>query len=93
MSNIGFFSPRVSVDNLDVSFLALPHFQTKFLHHPVVISPDANGTLRAKKFADKYVRGVFKTSFYLFIDPHIDPSRIMHQASSHMAMRDGVLEC
>ena len=49
----GFFSPHIPVDNLDASKIALPYLQTKFLHNPVVVSPDANGTARAKAFADK----------------------------------------
>lgn len=50
----GFFSPNIPVDNLDVSKIALPYLQTKFLRNPVVVSPDANGTARAKLFSDRY---------------------------------------
>lgn len=49
----GFFSPSIPVDNLNASKLALPHFSTKFLHNPVIVSPDASGTPRAKTFCDQ----------------------------------------
>lgn len=64
----GFFSPNIPVDNLDASKIALPYLQTKFLHHPVVVSPDANGTARAKSFADKMLKVGFPASFAMVVD-------------------------
>lgn len=52
----GFFSPHIPVDNLDGSMIAIPYLQTKFLRNPVIVSPDANGTARAKSFADRMTK-------------------------------------
>ena len=46
----GFFSPRVPVDNLECSIVALNFFKNIKLVNPVVVSPDAGGVYRAKKF-------------------------------------------
>lgn len=48
----GFFGPRVPVDNLDGGVVGIDHFGGKDLHNPVVVSPDAGGVYRAKKFKD-----------------------------------------
>lgn len=48
----GFFGPRVPVDNLDGGIVGITHFGDKDLHNPVVISPDAGGVYRAKKFKE-----------------------------------------
>lgn len=48
----GFFGPRVPVDNLDGGVVGLDHFGGKDLHNPVVVSPDAGGVYRAKKFKE-----------------------------------------
>jgi len=48
----GFFGPRVPVDNLDGGIVGLDYFGSKDLHNPVVVSPDAGGVYRAKKFKD-----------------------------------------
>jgi hypothetical protein len=64
----GFFGPSCPVDNLDVSGVAIPYFQTKFLKNPVVISPDANGAARAKSFRDKLIRHGLSASLALIVD-------------------------
>ncbi|MFH0770663.1 MAG: ribose-phosphate pyrophosphokinase [Candidatus Peregrinibacteria bacterium] len=46
----GFF--RVPVDALDARPLFARYFRNKKIDHPVVVSPDAGGAKRAKKFAD-----------------------------------------
>jgi ribose-phosphate pyrophosphokinase len=46
----GFFGPRVPVDNLECSIVALNFFRKINLTNPVVVSPDAGGVYRAKKF-------------------------------------------
>lgn len=48
----GFFGPRVPVDNLDGGVVGIDHFGNKDLHNPVVVSPDAGGVYRAKKFKE-----------------------------------------
>jgi ribose-phosphate pyrophosphokinase len=48
----GFFGPRVPVDNLDGGIVGLDYFGDKDLHSPVVVSPDAGGVYRAKKFKE-----------------------------------------
>lgn len=48
----GFFGPRVPVDNLDAGMVGVEYFGEKGLYNPVVVSPDAGGVYRAKKFRD-----------------------------------------
>lgn len=48
----GFFGPRVPVDNLDGGIVGLDYFGSKDLHNPVIVSPDAGGVYRAKKFKE-----------------------------------------
>ena len=48
----GFFGPRVPVDNLDGGIIGVSYFGDKDLHNPVVVSPDAGGVYRAKKFRE-----------------------------------------
>lgn len=48
----GFFGPRVPVDNLEAQIIGLEYFQHKNLQKPVVVSPDAGGVYRARKFQE-----------------------------------------
>jgi len=48
----GFFGPRVPVDNLDGGIIGVAYFGDKELQNPVVVSPDAGGVYRAKKFRE-----------------------------------------
>lgn len=48
----GFFGPRVPVDNLDAGVIGVKYFAKKALHEPVIVSPDAGGVYRAKKFGE-----------------------------------------
>lgn len=48
----GFFGPHTPCDNLDGSLVALPYFKDLDLHNPVIVSPDAGGVYRAKRFRD-----------------------------------------
>lgn len=53
----GFFGPRVPVDNLEANVVALNYFmsQTKLdLKNTVIVSPDAGGVARAKKFQELF---------------------------------------
>ena len=52
----GFFGPRVPVDNLDAGVIGVTYFAKKDLHDPVVVSPDAGGVYRAKKFGEGCVQ-------------------------------------
>ena len=61
----------VPVDNLDVSGIALPHLKNKFLVDPVVVSPDANGAARAKRFRDRLIKdGMTDASLAIIVDLH-----------------------
>ena len=51
----GFFGPRVPVDNLDGGVIGVDYFGGKDLHNPVIVSPDAGGVYRAKKFKEGLV--------------------------------------
>jgi ribose-phosphate pyrophosphokinase len=49
----GFFGPRVPVDNLDGGTVGVDYFGArKDLVNPVIVSPDAGGVYRAKKFRE-----------------------------------------
>merc|ERR1719384_816860 len=50
----GFFGPRTPCDNLDGSVVALPYFEKIGLkpEKTVIVSPDAGGVYRAKRFRD-----------------------------------------
>lgn len=50
----GFFGPRTPCDNLEAAVVALPYFVKLGLvgEETVVVSPDAGGVARAKKFRD-----------------------------------------
>ena len=65
----GFFGPGCQVDNLDVSSIAIPYFETKFLQNPVIISPDANGAARAKRFRDRLIKHDINASLGVIVDP------------------------
>lgn len=52
------------VDNLDAGVIGVKYFAKKQLHDPVVVSPDAGGVYRAKKFSE----GLKKLSNY---DPNL----------------------
>lgn len=48
----GFFGPRVPVDNLQGGVVGVNYFAKMQLHKPVIVSPDAGGVYRVKKFRD-----------------------------------------
>eukprot|EP00921_Rhytidocystis_pertsovi_P007069 GHVQ01011906.1.p1 GENE.GHVQ01011906.1~~GHVQ01011906.1.p1 ORF type:complete len:647 (+),score=130.07 GHVQ01011906.1:754-2694(+) len=49
----GFFGPRVPVDNLEAQLIGLDYFTEQItLEQPVVVSPDAGGVYRARKFQE-----------------------------------------
>eukprot|EP01054_Gregarina_sp_Poly1_P002654 Gregarina_sp_Poly_1__2653@NODE_1723_length_3462_cov_318_234462_g1128_i0_p2_GENE_NODE_1723_length_3462_cov_318_234462_g1128_i0NODE_1723_length_3462_cov_318_234462_g1128_i0_p2_ORF_typecomplete_len428_score70_80Pribosyltran_N/PF13793_6/4_6e46Pribosyltran_N/PF13793_6/29Pribosyl_synth/PF14572_6/5_1e03Pribosyl_synth/PF14572_6/4_7e03Pribosyl_synth/PF14572_6/1_2e41Pribosyltran/PF00156_27/2_1e03Pribosyltran/PF00156_27/3_3e14UPRTase/PF14681_6/8_2e06Flavodoxin_3/PF12641_7/6e02Flavodoxin_3/PF12641_7/2_5e03F len=50
----GFFGPRVPVDNLEAQKVGLQYFRNKNLSNPVIVSPDAGGVYRARKFQEGF---------------------------------------
>lgn len=56
----GFFGPRVPVDNVEAQVIGLDYFEGKQLNNPVVVSPDAGGVYRARKFQEGLVRRGYK---------------------------------
>lgn len=48
----GFFGPRVPVDYLQGGVVGVDYFAKMELHKPVIVSPDAGGVYRVKKFRD-----------------------------------------
>lgn len=52
----GFFGPSVPVDNLEGGIVGIHHFGGKTLHNPVIVSPDAGGVYRAKKFQEGLIQ-------------------------------------
>eukprot|EP00924_Labyrinthula_sp_SR-Ha-C_P010248 snap_masked-scaffold_23-processed-gene-1.30-mRNA-1 protein AED:0.45 eAED:0.45 QI:0/0/0/1/1/1/2/0/410 len=69
----GFFGPDTPVDNLDVSGIAIPYFETKGLKDPVVVSPDANGAPRAKSFRDKLIKHGYNANLAVIVDQQQNP--------------------
>lgn len=77
----GFFSPSTPVDNLDVSGIAIPYFETKFLRNPVVVSPDANGAGRAKSFRDKLIKhGYSNANLAVIVDQREEKREFRNKA-------------
>lgn len=72
----GFFGPRVPVDNLESSIVALGHFRTINLVNPVVISPDAGGVYRAKKFQSFMMSENVDPGLAMIIKQRAGPNKI-----------------
>ncbi len=49
----GFFSPRTPVDNLDGGIVGVKYFADKGLNNVTVVSPDAGGVYRCKRFRER----------------------------------------
>ena len=56
----GFFGPRVPVDNLQGGVVGVDYFAKMELHKPVIVSPDAGGVYRVKKFRDGMMTMIIK---------------------------------
>lgn len=53
----GFFGPRVPCDNLEAQSVALSYFaKMADLVNPIIISPDAGGVYRARKFQSHFAK-------------------------------------
>ena len=73
----GFFPPRVPVDNLEAQIVGLDFFQHKELEKPIVISPDAGGVYRARKFQEGLIqRGHKEAGLAMLIKQRSGPNEI-----------------
>lgn len=74
----GFFGPHVPVDNLDGGLVGVSYFGNHDLVNPVVVSPDAGGVARAKKFREWLVGkyGLPNTGLAMIIKQRIKAGEI-----------------
>ncbi|PFH32250.1 phosphoribosylpyrophosphate synthetase [Besnoitia besnoiti] len=73
----GFFGPRVPVDNLEAQIIGLEYFHHKNLQKPVVVSPDAGGVYRARKFQEGLIaRGYTDCGIAMLIKQRIRANEI-----------------
>ncbi|CAI5725284.1 unnamed protein product [Hyaloperonospora brassicae] len=74
----GFFGPHVPVDNLDGGLVGVSYFGNHELVNPVVVSPDAGGVARAKKFREWLVgkHGLPNTGLAMIIKQRIKAGEI-----------------
>lgn len=73
----GFFGPRVPVDNLEAQLIGLDYFAEKDLYKPVIVSPDAGGVYRARKFQDGLnYRGIKDCGIAMLIKQRARPNEI-----------------
>ncbi|KAG7400518.1 Ribose-phosphate pyrophosphokinase 2 [Phytophthora boehmeriae] len=74
----GFFGPHVPVDNLDGGLVGVSYFGNHNLVNPVVVSPDAGGVARAKKFREWLVgkHGLPNTGLAMIIKQRIKAGEI-----------------
>ncbi|CAH0473776.1 unnamed protein product [Peronospora belbahrii] len=73
-----FFGPHVPVDNLDGGLVGVSYFGSHELVNPVVVSPDAGGVARAKKFREWLVGkyGLPNTGLAMIIKQRIKAGEI-----------------
>jgi len=73
----GFFGPRVPVDNLEASIIGMEYFCQKELVKPVIVSPDAGGVYRARKFQEGLVsRDIEDAGIAMLIKQRATPNEI-----------------
>ena len=72
----GFFGPRVPVDNLECSIVALNYVRKLELVNPVVVSPDAGGVYRAKKFQSFLNSGGGTSGLAMIIKQRVEAGKI-----------------
>jgi len=68
----GFFQ-NIPVDNLYGSYMMAKYFAKKALHNPVVVSPDAGGVVRAKKFRELLAKNGTSAGFAMVIKTRSAP--------------------
>ncbi|MEC7839518.1 MAG: ribose-phosphate pyrophosphokinase [Chlamydiota bacterium] len=67
----GFFQ-HIPADNLYASIISVPYFANKQLVNPVVISPDAGGVSRAKRFKENLAKEGVNAGFGIIIKQRAD---------------------
>lgn len=73
----GFFGPRVPVDNLGAQMCGEDHFAKLGLNNVVVISPDAGGVYRARKFQEGLMmKGMSEVSIAMLIKQRSGANKI-----------------
>jgi len=74
----GFFGPRVPVDNMDGGMVGVKFFGEQMtLHNPTIVSPDAGGVYRAKKFRETLDRNYgIKAGLAMIIKQRHKPGEI-----------------
>ena len=72
----GFFGPQVPVDNLESSIVALDYFKKEGLVNPVIVSPDAGGVYRAKKFQGFMTTAESQPRLAMIIKQRIEAGKI-----------------
>ena len=84
----GFFGPRVPVDNLDGGMVGVSYFGDKDLHNPVVVSPDAGGVYRAKKFREGLAsKFEIDASLAMIVKQRSKPNEVSHASRSSCGER------
>ena len=71
----GFFQ-NIPVDNLYASNLMAPYFAQLRLKKPVVVSPDAGGTARAKKFRDRLLKYGVNADLAIIVKQRSKPGEV-----------------
>lgn len=73
----GFFGPRVPVDNLQGGVVGVDYFANKIhLENPVIVSPDAGGVYRVKKFREGLARKQIESGLAMIIKQRGKPGQI-----------------
>lgn len=72
----GFFGPQVPVDNLECSIVALEYFKQEKLVNPVIISPDAGGVYRAKKFQEFMTTETTQPRLAMIIKQRVEAGKV-----------------
>ncbi|CEL97133.1 unnamed protein product [Vitrella brassicaformis CCMP3155] len=73
----GFFGPRVPVDNLEAQIIGLEYFLNKNLQKPIIVSPDAGGVYRARKFQEGLIsRGMDDVGIAMLIKQRAGANKI-----------------
>ena len=72
----GFFGPRVPVDNLDGGTVGVHYFAGKRLVDPVVVSPDAGGVYRAKRFREGLARLGVESGLAMIVKQRSRPGEV-----------------
>ncbi|KAK8809812.1 hypothetical protein WA158_000755 [Blastocystis sp. Blastoise] len=73
----GFFGPRVPVDNLQGGVVGVDYFSNQIkLENPVIVSPDAGGVYRVKKFREGLARKQIESGLAMIIKQRGKPGQI-----------------